>query len=96
MIALSEFMEVVDGWNDDLSPLEHFTCPEVNALATLLGAWDRNDERAALLVYTHIGDDEDEDEIAAHVDDYPVIARLLADGDGGTINDDDIRTLTDR
>jgi hypothetical protein len=77
VIASAElFLDIVEQM--DMGPLNHFTCTEVTALADLMAA-DRGEEKGMFVILHHLldGDDEEQDELTAHLEEWPGLADLI-------------------
>jgi hypothetical protein len=74
-IALEDFANKVDGM--DMGPLDHLTCTEANSLAHLMQAYRQNEDEAITVILRHIGEDEEQDELREHLDEYPELAAIL-------------------
>lgn len=72
---LERFLDVVEQM--DMGPLDHLTCTEVEALASLMCA-HRGPEKGQWVIIHHFWDsDEELDELAAHLERWPDLRATL-------------------
>lgn len=72
---LDRFLDVVAGMSE--GPLDHFTCTEVEALADLMTAQRGEEDGIYVIVHHLYGEDEEHDELAAHLEKWPELRELL-------------------
>jgi len=73
---LDRFLDAVEQM--DMGPLNHLTCVEVTLLADLM-AYQRGEEEGHWVIIHHVtdGEDEEPDELRAHLAEWPMLRDLL-------------------
>lgn len=74
-IAMEAFADAVRGM--DMGPLDHFTCTEADSLANLMVAYTAEEEEGIRVMLYHLGDGEEHDELAAHLETWPTLAAKM-------------------